>query len=312
MRVPIGKPGGRRAKYLAIGLIAILEVSAVLYVYLEAPVYSGPTYVIPSPTTKTTTATATTKPTPPNSITVESALISNGTLNLDVYNKGPSATTEMEVTELCSPGFFTCLSYKKLSGVFYTSIFVLPAGRTFSANFTGICYFPILGCKRYFPVTGSEYYLDVEFLFAKGSPVTVPLSVLSNNTWAPRTSVTNITSNAIAFEGNLTGRLYVNVTSNFNVNAVNYTTSLNAYKSAGRGYSTSLIENETGCGGSLPTACGSPIPVLIDFNSVQTDLYPGGYAAVVVHDLNVTGTYFAMWDPVQNGQTTTTTTTSTS
>ncbi len=305
MRVPIGKPNGRKTKLAALVIVLAIEITAVYYdVYASPNTYTGPTYVIPTSTTHsvTTTTSATVRPPPPNVLVLKSALINNGTLILDMQNKGPSETTDMVVTNICSPGFVNCMTYGRAAGRSYQSIYVLPVGREFKANFTGICFFPIVGCSHYFPVATSSYYIDVRFDFVKGNPVYMPIVALANNTWARRTSVTNITSSITGYVGNLTGRLNVTVTVDNNIYfAVNYTTSINTWRSSSSGYNWAIVSNKTGCGGSLANDCSTPIPGVTTFNLVQTGVYPGAYYAVVVRDLNVTSTYFAAWDKVLGG-----------
>ena len=301
MRVPISRPNGKNAKYAAVGVVAILEVAAVLYVVLYPPVYTGPQYIIPPPPkASTTTTTSTHTHVPPNAIQVNSAIIQNGSLILDALNKGPAQTTTLQVTYVCGPGFVHCLNYKKLVGSSYIAVYVLPVGREFKASFAGICFFPIQSCKKYHPVNMSSYYLDLQVGFVSGAPVNLQVTPVANNTWAPLTSVVDIGSKLTAFKGNLTGNLNMTVMVNSNVPAVNYTLSINTFKTNSSGYSYVLASNRTGCGGSLGASC-TPLVTLLSFNTVQTGIYPGLFFGIVVHDLNVTSTYFAAWDEAGAG-----------
>ena len=303
MRIPVPKPNGNRIKWMSVALVAILEVSAVAYIYAYRPTYTGPTYVPPATTRSTTTSktTSTTLAPKPNVLIVGSSLIENDTLMMDVLNKGPSTTKDVVVTAICAPGFVNCVDYKKAAGKYYLSTFVLPVNREFLANLTGICFVPITSCVRYYPVATSSYYLNLRFDFVSGKSVSVPLTVLANNTWAKRTSITNLTASVTAFTGNLTGRLGAAITVNESVFGVNYTTTVNTFKSLNLGYRNTLVSNRTGCGGDLFVDCSTPVLVNQTFTTVLTGIYPGANVLVIVHDLNVTATFFATWEKVGSG-----------
>ena len=303
MRSPIRRPNGHVVRIAALCLVALLEVALVVYIVSYPPTFTGPVYVSPTTTTTTKITTTSSKVSttivPQNSIVVKAAFVYNGTLTLDVKNTGSVATADLVVMSICSPGFVNCVKYSSAAGRSYTAIFVLPAGREFAANFAGVCVFPIAACSRYHPVYPYSYYLTVRFDFASGSPVTVPVTVAAHSTWAQKTSIANITSSLLVFTKNLTGWVNATITTVSTATADNYTVMVKGWKSPASGLSITLVSNKTGCGGRLTDPCSSPFTGLTHFNAVQTGIYPGEYYGVVIHDLNYTSTYFALWVEVK-------------
>ena len=304
---------GVTAKVVAVVLIVILEFSAAIYLYMN-PV-SGESvnpFVLPtsSPTTTTSTSVSTvTTHTSADHITVKSAVIRNDTLMMTVKNVGPSATQLLTVTSVCTPGFKVCYDYKKLAGAYYSTTFVLPAGRTFMANLTGVCMVPIssgpspLKCKSYLPVANMSYYLQVKFNFADGASIQVPVSAKANGTWSPHiTAITEIWPSLTIIPRNLTGMLNVTIGVNDSIPWGSFTVSLEGYAKPKNPFSATILSNETGCMNTAIDAsnftgdghrgplvnytadCSEPFQVLTSFTTVMTAIAPGTTYLLVVRD----------------------------
>lgn len=303
-------PGKRRRTILAaVGLIVLLEVAAA--VYFNSSVFAGPqgpsiTFIFPtSSTSKSTTKTTTSTGPPPNSVVVKSALIFNDTLSLDVKNTGTDWTSSLAITGICTPNLAACYSYQTLSGSSLKKLFVLAPKGEFVENITGICVVPISSCTHYRPVVNFSYYYAVTFGFANGGSTTLPLVVKANNTYT-LTPKFNNTANVWGlayqldtFPKNGTGRLTVSILVNDSLYAGNFTESL--YTRVGKAaFTTRLLYNVTGCGGSLSQDCSiGMVNGTTNFPSVQTGIgtpyFPLPYL-LSIRDLTVRGTvYFAVW-----------------
>lgn len=286
------------------GLVALLEFSAVFYVY-QMPRPSQTPAIFPSTTSttsKSSSATTSTKPKAVDHILVESAVISNGTLMMKVDNLGPSETNLLNFTGICTPGFQTCYNYKKLAGAFYVTTFILPVGRTFMANLTGVCTVPVAKCKGYFPIENTTYYLQAKFTFYDGQTVLVPVSAMDNNTWTSyTTSVTDVWPSMTVVPVNLTGMLNVTIGVNQSTPYASFTTSLDGFVKPTNPFSGVILSNETGCTNSgldLPDNFSAPsgsfnyttdcsdgtMPILVNFATVTTGIAPGSYYLLVVKD----------------------------
>ncbi len=307
---------GVTAKYVAVAWIVFLEVIVALYLYSNPVggesqnpfVPSTSAAITTSKTTKTTTTTTSSKPS--DKIEVESALIVNSTLTMKVHNLGPSATNLLAVTNVCSPGFQTCSTYKSLTGAKYQRPFNLPAGRTFNENLTGVCTVPISGCKNYFPVANATYYLKITFSFTDGNAALVPISVMANNTYPPfphETAILNITSpSLVVTPANLTGLLNVTLGLNSSQPYAQWTTLLNGYSSTSKSFSQNLLINKTGgCVGTevdnatddgvpldqvisargYTADCSQPLAAAQSFSTVFVNIVPGSYYLLAIRDL---------------------------
>ncbi|QQG49494.1 MAG: hypothetical protein HY247_04130 [archaeon] len=299
MRLASDKARDRRhAKIAAIGLIAVIEIGAALYFFgLQTPkvVFVPPTET----TTKSTATTSTTVAPPP--IAIRTAGIYNDSLRLTVKNNGPLPTQNLSVTKICTPGFQTCYDYGKFAGKPYSKIFVLPSGKEYVDNLTRICVMPIIHCSRYFPVVNATYYFNVKFSFDGGSSVTLPVTAKTNNTYAPRTSVFEITPQLTSFSGNLSGRMMVTITVNDTLDGANYTASLDVY-AAKTGYTMSVLSNRTGCGLAWGTDCADGVTIVSSFSTVDTGIGTGGnFYALVINDESYRYTNFAIWAIPQRG-----------
>ncbi len=311
--------GNGTKKWVAVGIIALLEISAMFYLYISpATGESQNPFVIPTSTTTTTTTSVslTTIRKPVDHLTVNGTGIVNDTVMLAVHNIGPSPTKAMAITKVCTPGFVQCFDYKRMAGAYYNTTFVLPAGGNFRANLTRVCVIAIYRCAKFLPVANQTYYLQLKFNFADGASVTDSVSVMNNNeTWSPTTFSKNATfysavqtpgptqllllhfNQSTPYNGLVNSTVYLNST------ATNATFSLQLYgyrPGALGGFTRVLLTNKTTC-----TSCSSPIPVAIPFYSVLTAVSAGSTYAVVVHSYeggNQTSTWFAYWVQAQNGK----------
>lgn len=329
--------------HVAVALIILLEVIVAIYLYSgTAGGASQAPFVIPTSATTssgstTKTTTTTTHPTA-DSIKVVSAVIANDILTMKVHNLGPSATNLLTLASVCNPGFQTCRSYGALAGAAYKQTFVLPAKTTFLENLSKVCTMPISGCKSYLPVTNATYYLQVQFGFADGTSVLVPVKAVANGTWSPSvTAIQNITSpSLVVAPANLTGVLNVTVAVNDSLPYASWTTLLEGFPKPSGVFGGIMLTNKTGCmGGGTGnfTADGRPLvanftgdcsqsqQVMVSFSTVLTGISPGPYYMLVVRDTtdidkptsypnNDPGSYaqFALWVQCTQPQTTTTTT----
>ncbi|MGD0476598.1 MAG: hypothetical protein ABSB29_00335 [Nitrososphaerales archaeon] len=319
MRTKLGASRrGVTVKVAAVVLIVLLEVTAVLYLYMN-PVQgeSQNPFVIPTSTTtkSTTTSSTTTKVTthpPADRVAVESALISNDTLTMEVRNLGPSTTQLISVRAVCSPGFQTCYDYRRLAGGYYQTRFVLPAGNTFKENMSRICVIAIINCKNYLPVANNTYYFQIRFKFADGASATVPVSAMANNTWSRYpTAIMSIPLSSLRIvPRNLTGMLNVTLTINDSLPAAaTFTTLLYGYLKPSNAISGRILNNDTGCGSGFAADCSQNVSVIVNFYTVLTGIAPNHYFSLVVRDTtdidNATGapnndighhtTWFALW-----------------
>lgn len=301
-------------KWLALGLVALLEFSAIFYIYHVPAPSLTPGYLPPSTvktkssSTTTTTTTTTTHPLSDH-IAVKSAVISNDTLRMVVHNSGPSATQQLTITSVCTPKFQTCYDYKKLAGKYYQILFVLPAGRNFMVNLTGVCTVPISSgpspyrCMSYYPVANMSYYLQVKFSFADGVSVQVPVSAKANNTWTPYpTAITGIWPSLTIVPKNLTGMLNVTLAVNDSIPWGSFTTQLDQYRKPSNPFSGIVLSNKTGCmnsafdpdnftddghrgpGINYTADCTEPVLVSVGFTTVLTGIAPGTLYLLVVRD----------------------------
>jgi hypothetical protein len=336
------------AKYVAVAWIVLLELIAAVYLYAN-PVAGQSQNQFFIQTSTTTTTTSTTKPTtthpPSDSIKVESAVIANGTLMMDVHNLGPSTTKLLTVTEVCTPRFQTCYDYRKLSGSYYQITFVLPAERTFVANLSGVCTIAISGCKNYLPVANMTYYLQVKFTFVDGVSIVVPVSAMANDTWDQfPTAVLGISfPSLLIVPANLTGMLNYTIDVNDSLPYASWTTQLDGYMKPSNAFSGVILSNKTGCTSSsaspgqgyrLPKGAynytddcsAGTFPILVGFSTVLTGITSTSYYSLVIRDTtdidNATGHFpncgsgpcsnFALWIQGSiNGTSITTTTTTT-
>jgi len=283
--------------WLAIAAVGLVVVAVGAYYYLNTTgtgnedTFNFPASFSTSKLVPTTTVTTSSVPT--DTVLVQSAVISNGTLALKVQNKGPSATNSLTVVGLCTPGFLICYDYKGMAGSYYHIVFVLPAKRTFVANLTGVCTMPIPSCRSYNPIFGTSYYLQVKFGFADGGSSTLPVSVKSNSTWARfPTAITNVTLPELnTFSGNLSGQFSVTVTVNDSLTGlctkacVGFNTYLDGYLKPSNGFSGILLTNNTiTCGGNSTIDCTVPLTATVKFSTVLTGISSGPYYAVIVRD----------------------------
>ncbi len=293
-------------------MVALLEFSAVFYIYNVPPPSQTPA-LFPTniATTASRSSTTTTKThAPADNVAVESALISNDTLRMEVHNLGPSATDQLTVTSVCTPKFQACYDYKKLTGKYYQTLFDLPAGRRFMANLTGVCTVPISSgpspykCKSYYPVANMSYYFQVRFNFTDGMSVLVPVSAMANNTWAPHyTAITGIWPSLTILPANLTVMLNVTLAVNDSIPWGSFTTQLNGYVKPSNPFSGTVMSNETGCmnfgidptnftddghrGGPLVNYtgdCTEPLMILVNATTVLTGIASGTQYLLVVRD----------------------------
>jgi hypothetical protein len=310
---PVDRSPKRRvsAKLVAVVWILFLELLVATYVYTTAAGGQSQTAItFPTTSTKTTTTSTTSKTSTTTTttskisdkITVVAASIANDTLSMLVHNLGPSSTELLTLESLCTPKFQTCYGYAAMARSAYKSTFVLPAKKSFLDNLTGICVIAIPSCKGYLPINGSTYYYEVQFTFADGSNVVVPVTAEANNTWSPYpTAILGIGSAALPiYSSNLTATLSATITANDSLPYASWTTSLDGYTKAGSAFSGPILTNETGCEGSpvapvstfsvprgalnFTASCSSPVGVVMGFTSVLTGIAPGPYFAVVVRD----------------------------
>jgi len=284
--------------WLAIAAVVLIALLVGAYFYYSTNSGTGPnTFDFPASfstsrlaSTVSTTATA---PAVPDQVVVQSAVVSNGTLALQVQNKGPSATSALTITSLCTPGFLTCYDYKGMEGAYYRIVFDLPAKRTFLANLTGVCMMPIPSCRGYYPVFGSSYYLQVRFSFADGQSATVPVAVRCNSTWSRYpTAISNVSLPVLTtFPKNLSGLFSVTVTVNSSLtdlctkDCVGFTTILDGYLKPGNGFSGTILTNNTiTCGGNSTFDCTVPLTANVRFSTVLYGVSSGPYYAIIVRD----------------------------
>jgi hypothetical protein len=295
-------------KHVLVALIILLEIIVAIYLYSSTSGGQTPApFAIPtsatttsSASTVTKTSTTTTHP-PVDQIKVESAVIINDTLRMEVHNLGPSTTSLLTLASVCNPGFQTCHSYASLAGAYYKQTFVLPANRTFMANLTRVCAVPISSCRSYLPVANNTYYLQVKFGFVDGTSVLVPVTAMANDTWSPYiTAIEDITSpSLVVAPPNLTGLLNITVMVNDSLPSASWTTLLDGYQKSSGAYSGTLLTNSTGCMGSgtgnftsdghklvanFTGDCSQPLRVIVSFSTVLTGVVPGSYYALVVRD----------------------------
>ena len=294
------------ATHVAAALIILLEIVAAIYLYSNISGGQGQSpFVIPtsakttSPTSAKTTTTVTTATA--DRVKVESPVIVNGNLTMEVQNLGPSATNLLTLAGVCDPGFKTCYSYGALAGTPYKETFVLPAGKNFTANLPKVCVIPISSCKNYLPVAYMTYYLQVKFGFADGTSVLAQVPAVANDTWSPRvTAITNITSpSLVVTPANLTGLLNVTVTVNDSLPYASWTTLLDGYLKPSNAFSGTVLKNSTGClGGGIGNFtsdgrklavnftgdCSLPSQTVLSFSTVLTGITPGPYFALLVRD----------------------------
>ena len=284
--------------WLAILAVVLIALMVGAYFYYSTEGSGGPgTFDFPASFSTSrvvsTAPTTTTNTLPPDQVAVESAVIRNGTLALKVMNKGPSSTSSLTLTGLCTPGFLTCYDYRGMAGAYRRIVFVLPAKKTFMENLTGVCTMPIPGCLSYNPVSGTSYYLQVQFGFVDGQYVTVPVAVKCNSTWARYpTAITNVTLPVLStFSNNLTGVFSVTVTVNSSLTSlcktacVGFSTVLDGYLKPSNGFSGALLTNSSiACGGNSSFDCSMPLTATVKFSTVLTGIDSGPFYAVVVHD----------------------------
>lgn len=271
---------GIALKYVVVAWIILLEIFAAVYLYANpvSGASQNPFFIATSTSTTTTTKTTTTHQ-KPDQIKVESALIVNDTLMMKVDNEGPSSTTELRFMDLCTPGFGQCYDYKKMAGGYYSHTFVLPAGNTFILSMPGVCVIAIPGCKTYLPVANATYALEVNFQFADGQSVLVPVTAKASNTWSSRlTSIMGATPLLTVYPKTLTGILNVTVDVNSTVPRASWETLLDGYMKPNSAFSGTIISNKTGC-----SAC-STLRVIMNFTTVLTGITSGTYYSVVIRD----------------------------
>lgn len=292
---------GRTLKWLAVGVIAVLEVSAVVYLR-EFPVTgaSQNPFLIPTSTSTTsstsqviTTSTHTTTQVVDH-LDLKSPIIENGSLMFSVLNEGPAETTRLAVTSVCTPGFIYCVGYKRLAGGSYLETFDLPPGDTFDASLPGVCVMAISGCTHYLPIANNTYYLQLSFTWANGYTLTVPVAAEANDTWAPHpTAVQGIAPpQVVIVPKNLTGYFDANITVYSSLSNATFKSVLYTSNNPKAGWNTPILSNETGCGTFnksnftyVVTSSCTPTVVITGFSTVTTGIAPGALYALVVHDL---------------------------
>jgi len=273
----------------------MLELIAAVYLYAN-PVggQSQNPFIISTSSSTTTTTTRPTSTTHHDKLTVESAIIFNDTLSLQVQNQGPSEAQSLKILNICTPGFLACYDYKKEAGIYYSGKFFLPSGKTFIDNLTGVCFMPIYGCKSYLPVGNATYSFIISFGYTDGASVVVPITALANNTWSMRpTAILGVSASLTIYPDNLTGLLNATVTANGSLPYDSWRTLLNGYLKPGSLPSGRILTNSTGCGRNYTGDCSGPVNVLQRFYTVTTGAIPGVYYAVIVRDTtdidNMTG-----------------------
>ena len=313
MKVESGDGGGLPAprrkrsgvKYLVVGLVLALEIFAALYLYTNPGAASQVPFLGPVPTSSTTASTTstTTRTVIPDKIQVKSAVFENDTLMMDVHNVGPNGTSSLTISSVCTPGFRSCFSYKSLSGSAYQATFVLPAGKSFPENLTGVCAVAIANCGKYLPVANGTYYLQLNFTFTDRSVVSVPVTVMGNSTWSERpTGVIGVGLPSLTVNGSdFFGQLNVTVTANDSLPYASWDTKLDLYSAATDSFSDGVLTNSTGCAGSPPSGvnfksngkllnvtyiadCSQPVFVIVPYTTVQTGVSVGSYYLVSVCD----------------------------
>ena len=281
---------------MAVAALVLILVIASVYLYYNPSGRGGQnTFSFPtsSTTTKSTSTTSSTSHPPPDQATVDSAVINNGTLSMHVLNKGPGTTSSLTVMSLCTPAFRTCYDYKGMAGAYTRIVFVLPPKRSFVANMTGVCTMPIPSCHAYYPVAGSNYYLQVKFSYADGQSVLVPIIAMANSTWSRYpTAILNVSDPSLmTFSENLSGIMSVSVTVNSSLtdfcfrDCVGFTAQLDGYLKPSNGFSGILLTNKTiRCGGNSTFDCTVPLTATLRFYTVLTGIIPGPYYAIIVRD----------------------------
>ena len=292
----LGSGGSTRVAVAA--LVLILAIVA-LYLFYNPNSGNQGSITFPSlssSTTRSSSSSSTTTPPPPDVISVDSAVMANGTLALHITNKGPSSTSTLTITDICTPKFKVCYDYKGMAGAYFHTTFILPAKKAFLANLTGVCTMPIPSCRSYLPVADFDYYLQVQFAFQDGQNVVVPVTVKANSTWSKNpTAITNITApTLVTFSKNLSGAFGVTVILNdslvdYCVNeCVGFNAQLDGYLKPSNGFSGVLLTNSTvRCGGNATFDCSSPLTATVIFSTVLSPIISGPYYAVIIRDVTL-------------------------
>jgi hypothetical protein len=218
---------------------------------------------------------------------------------MDVKNKGTVPTKTLTLSDLCTPGFTNCYSYTKMGGKDPTRIFVLPTGGEFMENVTGVCVAPVPNCSRYYPVAGFTYYIVVEFTAPSGMSTYVAVIANGNNTYPANSAVEGVVYSFVVYSKNLTGSLMAYIATNSSENKASFTGNL-FMQNGKKGFTFTLLTNETGCGGKYSADCSSGnVTMSMNFTEVNSGIatyyYPPPYL-LVIRDLTLrTPTYFAMW-----------------
>ncbi len=292
---------GRRVKIAAVGLILLLEFGA--FVYIDPGFFGvgGSSVSITFPTTSntpTTTTKTSTKTTGPNGVQIESALIFNDTLSMEVVNNGTTWTKAVSVQYVCTPGFAGCYEYKGIAGKTLTKPFYLAPSGKYTENITKVCVVPKSPCGEYLPVANYTYYLGVQFSFSSGPSVSVLLPLKVNDTYPANSYIVGLGFTLYEFPNNETGRLNATVLADPGTSEAKYSGYL-FEEGSKHAFNGLLITNSTRCGGKSNVTCTTALPLSYSFSMVQTGIGTPFVSLPFLFELrdvtNRTTFYFSVW-----------------
>lgn len=311
--VPERRESRRRTKVAAIVLILLLEIGAIIYLSgFSSAAPKGPTFTYTFPTTttsKTTTSKTTTSTAPPaNLVSINSALIFNDTLSMNITNLGTHWTKSISIIGICTPDLKDCYNYQTLSGRSTSKIFALAPKAEFVENITGVCGVPVQGCRAYQPVANFTYYYAVRFTFESGNPVILPVVAKANNTYPPKSTIQGLSYQLNVSLRNSNGTLALNLLINDSTSAGNFSMTMLTRTGKRNMFRLPLLTNRTGCGGSMDVDCSSGnVTMLTGFSTVETGIGTPFFLPpymLTAHALNGSvnrNLNFAIWVPVVNG-----------